>query len=109
MGLADAPEATPSTANAETAGLSAGTTEPPAPPTRPEPVAAAAAIPDGEPDPAVGARLSALAAEVERLRASVAAQETAAAASRDRLRTLGMLGGGALVVAILALLVALIR
>src|SRR5262245_62218231 len=69
MGLADAPEATPATTTAET-------TEPPVPPSRPEPVAALAAIAEVTPDPAFEARQIALASEIERLRSSVAAQET---------------------------------
>jgi hypothetical protein len=102
MGLTDAPEASPATTTAET-------TAPPAPPTRPEPVAAVAAVADVMPDPALEARQTALASEVERLRSSVAAQETIAAELRDRVRSLSMLAGGALVVATVALLVALIR
>ncbi len=102
MGLADAPEATPVTAPAETP-------EPPAPPTRPEPVAAVAEVSDITADPALEARQTALATELERLRASVAAQETATAELRDRAARLTLVAGGGLAVAVVALLLALIR
>ena len=102
MGLADAPEATPATTPAET-------TEPPAPPTRPEPVAAAASVVDAPPDPALEARQTALASEVDRLRAAVAAQETAMAELRDRVVRLTLVAGGGLVLGIVALLLALFR